>query len=215
MSTGIRATLGEAALLIIIAFGWPIATSLWAVAEGFPTTGSFSDSSLKGILMHEFVFGALALLFLYFRGYSLPKLLPAPNGSGCLAGALLYGAFFLAWLLVAQAFTRSQHEAQPIVQIAANARPSLALAIMVSMFNGLYEETFLLGYLVRGFAAAGASFALGLSLLVRVLYHLYQGPVGAVSILVFGLIVGYYYWHTRTLWPAVFAHTLADAVALT
>lgn len=46
------------------------------------------------------------------------------------------------------------------------------------------KRRFWLGYLVRGFAAVGASFAIGLSLLVRVLYHLYQGPLGAVSVLV-------------------------------
>jgi hypothetical protein len=116
--------------------------SLEAVAHGFPATGSFSDSSLKGILMLEFVFGSVALLFLYFRRYFLQKLLSAPNGSGCLADALL----------VAQVFPRSQYEARPIVQIVANAKPSFALVITASMFNGFYEETFLLGYLVRGFA---------------------------------------------------------------
>ena len=86
--------------------------------------------------------------------------------------------------------------------------------LALSLLNGLYEETFLLGYLIRGFSAAGASFALGLNVLVRLLYHLYQGPMGAVSVVIFGLVVGYYYWRTRVLWPAVFAHMLADVLGL-
>jgi uncharacterized protein len=119
-----------------------------------------------------------------------------------------------AWALLAQLFSADELAAQPIAEIASHAHPSLVWVIALSMINGLYEETFLLGYLVRGFAAVGASFAIGLSLLVRVLYHLYQGPLGAVSVLVFGVVVGCYYWRTRSLWPAVFAHTLADVVAL-
>jgi membrane protease YdiL (CAAX protease family) len=72
----------------------------------------------------------------------------------------------------------------------------------------------LLGYLMRGFAEAGASFALGLSVLVRLLYHLYQGPLGAVSVVVCGLVLGAAYWRTRRLWPVALAHALIDMIAL-
>lgn len=213
-TSAVDATLGEAATLVTIAFGWFIAASFDAVARGFPTTASFSDSSLASIIATEFVFGVIALVFLHYRGHKLGELLPTPNWSGCITGTLLCAVSLLACFLISQIFPSSQHEAQPIAQIAANAKPSLAVAIALSMFNGLYEETFLLGYLIRGFSASGASFALGLSLLVRVLYHLYQGPMGAVSILAFGLIVSCYYWRAKTLWPAIFAHTLADAISL-
>lgn len=37
----------------------------------------------------------------------------------------------------------------------------------------------------------------------------YLGPLGAVSV-----GVACYYWRMRSLWPAVFAHTLANVVAL-
>lgn len=204
----------EAAIVVAIAFGWFILASLQAVAQGFPGSGAFSDDSLLSLLMLEGVFGAIALAFLHRRGHALQELLPTPSVAGCLVGVALCGVATLAWYIVAQAFPASLHQAQPIAEILGHARPSLPLVIALSMFNGLYEETFLLGYLVRSLAAAGASLALGLSLLVRVLYHLYQGPLGAVSVLVFGLVLSAYYWRTRRLWPAVFAHTLADALAL-
>jgi membrane protease YdiL (CAAX protease family) len=94
----------------------------------------------------------------------------------------------------------------------ATARPSLAVVLLLSVVNGLYEEVFLLGYLMKGFRHRGASFALGLSLLVRVLYHLYQGPHGALSIAVAGLVFGVFYLRTGWLWPVVFAHMLADTL---
>lgn len=207
-------SLGEACLLIAICFGWFILVSIDAVLRGFPTSGSFSDANLVSLMVLECFLGILALAFLRHRGYSIAELLPSPTWRGSASGLLLaLGAFFACWF-VEQAFSSRQLESQPIVEIVNNAKPSLLVALLLSMLNGLYEETFLLGYLVRGFASAGASFALGLSLLVRVLYHLYQGPIGAISVLIFGLVVGIYYWRTRTLWPAVFAHILADAAAL-
>ncbi len=216
MTSPLKATpsVSEASLLIAISFGWFIAVSIEAVMHGFPTSSSFSDTSLAALMFFECLFGALSLLFLQYCGYSIKNILPSPTWLGCVHGALLCVAAMLAWFLLAQVFPQSQHDAQPIAKILANANPSLAYTIAFSILNGLYEETFLLGYLVRGFAAVGASFAIGLSILVRVLCHLYQGPIGAVSILVFGLVLSGYYWRSRSLWPVVFAHILVDIVAL-
>ena len=44
------------------------------------------------------------------------------------------------------------------------------------------------------------------------LYHLYQGPLGAVWVLGFGLVMSLYYVRTRKLFPVVIAHVLADIV---
>ena len=207
-------TVGEACLIVAICFGWFMLASIDAVVRGFPTAASFSDSSLSGLMAVECFFGAIALAVLHLRGYSIKELLPKPTWRGCLAGTLLCAVALCACWLVEQLFSQSQREAQPILAILENARPTLVFILALSLLNGLYEETFLLGYLIRGFSAAGASFALGLNVLVRLLYHLYQGPMGAVSVVIFGLVVGYYYWRTRVLWPAVFAHMLADVLGL-
>jgi membrane protease YdiL (CAAX protease family) len=49
-------------------------------------------------------------------------------------------------------------------------------------------------------------------LISRVLHHLYQGPLGAVWVLGFGLVMSLYYRRTRKLFNVVFAHALADIV---
>lgn len=199
---------------MVICFGWFIASSVSAMFNGFPVDRSFSDGNLGALLLMECLLGTAALWYLHGRGYSLASLLPSPTVQGSFLGAGLAIAAMMAWWAVSQLFSRDLLESQPVVQMAARAHPSLIYVIAISMVNGLYEETFLTGYLVRVFSASGATFAVGLSLLVRVLYHLYQGPVGAVSVLVFGLVVSAFYWRTRVLWPVVFAHTLVDVVAL-
>lgn len=87
---------------------------------------------------------------------------------------------------------------------------SLPMIVIVAMVNGAYEEIFLLGFLQRGLAGFSVSTAMGISILVRMLYHTYQGPVGALSIVCYGLIVSGYYARSKSLFAPVFAHILAD-----
>ena len=50
--------------------------------------------------------------------------------------------------------------------------------------------------------------AINVSVVVRLLYHLYQGPIGVLTIVPMGLLYGYLYSRTRQLWPLVVAHVL-------
>jgi membrane protease YdiL (CAAX protease family) len=92
----------------------------------------------------------------------------------------------------------------------ANASVSFLPLVAMSLVNGVYEEVFLVGYLQRALESSGAAFSIGASLLVRLLYHLYQGPSGAASVLGFGLVLSVYFLWKRKLWPLVFAHMFAD-----
>ena len=205
---------GEAAVLVALSFGWFILLSVSAVFNGVPVSAGFSDAALTGMVLTELACGTMALLFLHYRTYPVRGLLPSPNWRSSLEGVVLCAAALLACTLVDMLIPSDQDAMQPIAQIMANSRPSPGVVLIISLVNGLYEETFLLGYLQRAFASAGASFAIGLSVLVRLLYHLYQGPNGAVSVVVFGVVLGYVYWRTGRLWPAIVAHALADMLAL-
>jgi membrane protease YdiL (CAAX protease family) len=209
-----RLNFAEAAIVVAICFGLFIAWSLAAAAEGTPPGQRFSDAAFLEMIAIELCLGGTALWFLRLRGHSIRALLPAPSWGGSAAGVGLCLACLLAWMLVSGLFSPADYAAQPIAQILERSRPSLAMVLLASVVNGIYEETFLVGYLVRGFAALGPGLALGLSVLVRLLYHVYQGPIGSLSVVVFGLVVGAFYWRTRALWPVVFAHALQDVIAL-
>jgi uncharacterized protein len=209
------ATPGEALAIIAICFGFFILDSIMTVAAGFPKNLPETDASLWSVIVIECVFGSIALAILRSRGYVMSSLLPQPSWHGSAIGVALLVVATLIYSAVMQMFSYTDHANQPITDIMANARFSFPAVLLVSLINGVYEETFLLGYLFRAFSNAGASFALGLSLLVRVLYHLYQGPIGAIGVLVFGLVFSVFYWRTAKLWPVVFGHILADMIALT
>jgi CAAX protease family protein len=197
-------TATDAIIVAAICFGWFILTSIQAVASGFPTR------SFIGIIALEVVFGATAIVYLRARGYNLTQLLPVPTGVGCLVGLALYAATVLVSWPLEFLIRAAQPAAQPIEQMVANATLSFMPLVAVSVVNGVYEEVFLVGYLQRALESSGVAFAVGASLLVRMLYHLYQGPSGAVSIIGFGLVLSLYFLWKRKLWPLVFAHIFAD-----
>jgi uncharacterized protein len=199
----------EAVAICAVCFGWFILISTEAVANGFTKT-EFSDRSLIGSVIYELFFALLAISILRARNYAVATLYPTPSVLGATWGVVLYAVGFgLAFVLVAGLNTGSP---QPIETSLANATSALPVVVISALVNGAYEEIFLLGFLQRGLGRYGPTIAVGASLLVRILYHLYQGPMGAVWVLGFGLVMSVYFLRTGQLFPAVFAHILADIV---
>jgi len=208
-STVLRSKLADVVVVVLICFGWFILGSIGAVASGFPTR-AFDDSTFAAIILLEVILGLAAIGYLRFRGYDLFSFVPHVTGIGCLFGIGLYAITSLAtWPLYA-VIGRVDLAAQPIEQMIAGASISLPWLLGVSVVNGFYEESFLVGYLLRELEVFGASLAVGVTVLIRVLYHLYQGPLGAIYIVVFGIVLAIYYLRTKQLWPVIFAHMFTD-----
>ena len=205
-------TIGEALAVIAICFGLSILASLQAVAAGFPATaGTFSDASLLWLVVTEVVLGAAAIGLLAARRFSVGSLVPQPTVRGCAWGiGLFFAAWLVGWIVVAPFI--AEQPPQPIDRMVQEATLSMPVIVLVALINGTFEEVFLLGFLLRGLRRHGLSIGLGVTLLVRVLYHLYQGPIGALWVLAVGLTFGLYYIRFVQLWPPVLAHVLWDIV---
>jgi membrane protease YdiL (CAAX protease family) len=150
----------------------------------------------------------MAFVLLWGRGYPLQMLYPQPSWRGALAGVVLCGCVVLADNLVVVLLP--QYATTPIAEILASTTVSWSSTIPLAVVNGTYEEIFLLGYLMRGLRRYGASTSLGIALVVRMLYHTYQGPVGVVSVMTVGLIFGLYFQRKGQLFPVVLAHIALD-----
>jgi len=204
------ATPAEAALIIVICFGWAILSSTLSAMGDAPNV-AFTDEALLGLMSMELTCAATALFVLYFRGYSLSSLYPRPTLVGIGLGVALYVASVLASWIVVAPFAVGQ-ASEPIDAMLSEASLSPGALVAAAFVNGAYEEIFLLGFLVQGLRGYGVAVAVGVSLLVRVLYHTYQGPLGAISVLAFGLVITLFYIKTNSLFPVVFAHVIGDIV---
>jgi len=212
MATSPRTTTTAMEALVVtgMAFGMFIVFSVRAVLNNF-ASAPFSDGALLWMVFMEVTLAAAAIAFLYIRGFAVTTLRPIPTVKGALAGIVL---FFVVWLvgqILVTPFAAGQPQ-QPIDAMVTNARVSLPTIVTMAMVNGTFEEVFLLGFLLRGLRGYGLSIALGITLLIRALCHLYQGPLGTLWIIGFGLTLAVYYIRSSQLWPPVFAHILWDIV---
>lgn len=212
-------------ILVVVswAFGLPIFASIMSLGTGATmaaTGGSlvFNNSALLNILVFELIQAAFLVWFLRIRGWTPEKfgLSISWRGTG-LGWLLLVGTYVLfmgAQYLAGLALPDTMHAAAQRYPTA-DPRLSMELVFLTSTVNGIFEELFVTGYIVTALTATrGMWTAINVSTVVRLLYHLYQGPIGVVTIVPMGLLYGYVYARTRQLWPLIFAHVLIDIVAL-
>jgi membrane protease YdiL (CAAX protease family) len=202
----------EALFITLIFAGWFMVASTQAMLAGFPTP-KLTDREALAMVLFEVIAVAIAGAVLYVRGWRLSDIRFRITPSRTIIGLALFAAVclfhFAAWFVVGHIFGGKD----VLLEFALATSLSVPIALLLSVVNGMFEEFFLTRYLIEAFAKLGAAVALGISALVRVLCHLYQGPVGVVSILGFGLILTLFYWRYREIWPVMFAHIAADFAA--
>lgn len=207
----------EAALITTIFAGWFIFGAMWVVFAGFPRaegTG-YNDAAAISLVVFEFVAFCIAAVVLRWRGWELRHFLFPVRWRDVLAAVLLLIVSTWVDIVIWKTLSSRFDDGSVLGQIVQPGGMSFGAALLLSVVNGAFEEFFLCRYLIERFQTSGAAFAVTLSACIRMLYHVYQGPHGTLSILAFGMMIGWYYWRTRSLGAVVVAHALADLVALT
>ena len=128
-----------------------------------------------------------------------------------LLGPLLAAMAFGVDLLVDGAW---QTEATPDFVIIPEHTLGWSILIVSLVFNSLAEEFVWRGFVLHRLTQMSGSklFALGVSSILFGAYHLYQGPFAAGAIFVGAVIWGAAVLLTRSIWPAVVAHTILNIV---
>jgi membrane protease YdiL (CAAX protease family) len=210
----------EFLVVVTWAFGLPIFASIMSldVAEG-SAVPEFNNAALFATVILEVVQLGLLSWFLRIRGWTLEKFGLSFSWRATAAGLGLLAFTYVVTL-------GAQYAAQIIFDYdlaAAIARIpkvdpdlSMQLVFIVSVVNGIFEELFVAGYIITSLTERrGMWVAINASVVVRLLYHLYQGPIGVMTVVPMGLLYGYVYSRTRRLWPLVVAHVLVDIISLT
>lgn len=205
---------GELLVVVAIAFGLPIYWSFSAALTA-DVDASFTEASLWSMVFYELLVMAVLGPALRLRGWNAQALglrwqrrdiWPALGLLiACIAACYpvnLLGAF------MAEGVNPSRD-----AMVAGNL--SLAAVVAISLINPVFEEVFVCAYVIRALERRhGRSFAVNVSVAIRASYHLYQGPIGAIALVVVGLILGWWFARTGRLWPAIIAHGLMDLLAL-
>ena len=210
----------EFLIVIMWAFGLPIFSSILSIGASDANSSKeyYNNTGLLAVLIMEMAQSLFLIWFLRIRGWTLEKLGLNVTWRGTLYGvALLIGTYGV--LLTVQTLAAKALPGDMAAAVASYPKPaadlSMSLVFLVSTVNGIFEEVFVAGYIITVLAPArGMWTGINVSTGLRLLYHLYQGPVGIISVVPVGLMFGYLYARTRLLWPLIFAHILLDIIGL-
>jgi len=201
----------EFVIVVGVAFGLFI---LSGIAQAFAGPAvDVSDAGLKSLLIYEMVLLAVLGEFLLLRGWTPSQLGLDPRRFDPLVGVALMVAVYAVYIACATAASLVFPLREPVV----SAAPSVTLLnfATMSVVNPIFEEVFVCGYVVTILQKSrGPWTAVNVSIAIRLLYHLYQGAFGVLSIVPTGLIFAYWFARTGRLWPAIVAHGLMNFVAL-
>jgi membrane protease YdiL (CAAX protease family) len=205
----------EIAVILLIAFGPFVASSQLPHSDKL----LLNDGRLLSILLAEGVLGLLLVGLLYARGWKWSDFDVNPTIQSTVLGIVLaplslvlIGLFgFSVMKVLANDMIKP-----PAFQMVA----SSAYIILVCVLNSLYEEVFVLAYVVRALEKLGGFWSSGavivaFSALLRTSYHTYQGAYGIMMVLPLGLAWGWLYYRQRNLWPLILAHGVIDIIAFT
>ena len=204
----------EFAVVILGAFG------LFVLVELLPeppsaAEGRITSAQLQFMSVYELVVGAALAAFLAARGFGLKRLGLQPGLVESAVGLGLALAMMAGALIVEILFT-ALHADEAIRQ-ASFTTPGVTLATIAttSVINAIYEEVFVCGYVITVLKDRTDPWtAIKLSAGIRLLYHVYQGPLGMTFVILFGITMAYYYIHRGRLWPPIVAHAVYDFIAL-
>jgi uncharacterized protein len=212
----------EFSIVIAVAFGLFIFTSTYSVllhGGGAPGTAGdqITEGSLQFLLFYETAVLAALGVFLAMRGWTVDRLGLRLSPVDVLSGLALAVATFLSiiavYIVLSAVAPQIVDAAQEVELVAAGLR--WRSVILVSLVNGIFEEVFVVGYVMsalRDRTTLGS--AVSISVGIRMLYHFYQGMFGVLTIVPFGVLLAYWYGRTGRLWPAIVAHAAYDFYAL-
>jgi membrane protease YdiL (CAAX protease family) len=209
----------EFLVVVTWAFGLPIFASIMSLAA--PNEGRspvFTNIELFAAIIFEVIQLGFLAWFLQIRGWTLERFGLAFSWSGTAIGLVLLAVTY-ALVVGVQYFAQVvfNYDTQGAIARAPkfDADLSMQLLFMISVVNAIAEELFVTGYVITALQPRrGLWVAINVSVVLRLLYHLYQGPIGVLTSVPMGLLYGYLYSRTRQLWPLIVAHVALVIIAL-
>jgi membrane protease YdiL (CAAX protease family) len=206
----------EFVIVVVVAFG-PFAVSSIAGITPRAEASLLSESDLKYLLVYELVVLTALAFFLHARDWTFERIGLAANARESLIGiglALITQMVSTAvWSLATFGSQQVQKAGEVFNPLDGSIDPAITIA--VSIVNPIFEEAFLCGYVISALKErVGPWTAINVSVGFRLVWHLYQGIVGVIFIVPFGLVFAYWYARQGRLWPLIVAHVLFDFIAL-
>jgi uncharacterized protein len=203
----------EFVLVTAVCFSYFCVTSFYTLLARTRVIDLTTGRVLRGLAVELLLLGFLAAV-LHVRGrWDLNRLGLRFSWKGAAAGVPLFILYLLLYWVSATVVIMIWPAARGTWMFRFTTSAPLALMIALLIVNSLFEEIAVTAYVVNALSGRGAALAITVSALIRFAYHLYQGPVAAISVLPLGFVFAGLFWRWRNIWPQIVAHTIANVVA--
>jgi membrane protease YdiL (CAAX protease family) len=210
-------TWAELAIVVLVAFGFFTFRSVFSLFLAGRAARTPED--LKFLVFYELAGLVLLLPFLHVRGWTLERFgLGALSFRDGIVAIALGAVAFMGYVVVFTAAALAMPDMmKAVVQAPALMAGSVGLMdlVLICLVNPFFEEVFVCGYVIAALDPRRSAWTgINVSVAIRLLYHLYQGPLGVLYIVPLGLVFAWWYARSGRLWPLVIAHALYDFSAL-
>jgi uncharacterized protein len=199
----------EFAIVILVAFGMFAYGAIIGWTRG-SCNNVITNAGLSRLVTYELFAFLIIATFLRARQWKLSDFHPQVSWKLTGAGVLLTLGILLYSTIIGTGFGTGYEF--PHLD---TSHLDFGTVLLFSVVNGIYEETFVVGYVVGCLARQSTRVVIISSALIRFSYHVYQGPEAVLFILPMGLVFAYLYVKYRRLWPLVLCHIILDIVVLT
>ena len=201
----------------MLSLGLPIYDSVQRFFQFSSTVSSKSwlyrhtDIGLYAITIYEFIILSVLVPFLFIRNWRLKDL-------NLHFSLRLVGVAFLL-IIARNILSNLSYKAfsilpffTPELEKAVTVKWSITIYSLIPMLvvNSLFEESIVVGYLFKRLEKVSGVLVILISILIRQVYHLYQGPITFFVIIPTGLVFALYYWKYQHLTPLIIAHGLSN-----
>lgn len=209
----------EFILVISLAFGFSILNSIILFLDYFVPLVNYQPSFDNPTLIFNVFIQLVIISLIYFflklrdRQIDLSNNLNIFNVSLICAGLII--TYYISYILLASVAFLGNSSSENQVFQNSNLKLTFIPILLFSASNSFFEETIVTGYIISTLEEKrNAIFALNISVFIRLMYHLYQGPVAVLHIVPMGIIFGVVYIKYKNIWPLVIAHFILDLIAL-
>lgn len=209
-------TVAEVVVVLLTAFGFPVLASVAMAAAGRHVSGyTFDNIGVGGLIAYEIAALAIVATFLWSRGWMLKDFNPEITWRLSAAGVVLFVLINFSTSVISVLFMALGLIGPESYRLFDASGLGVALMIALCIFNPIFEETLVVGYVMEALRDRHPPLlAINLSVSIRLLYHLYQGPIGVITVIPAGLLFAFAYYRLNRLWPLVLAHGLMDLLGI-
>jgi len=210
----------EFILILIIALGDFIVSAFkWLTLE---STGekimTYTNDDVINLIMYETIVLVIIVLILKWQRWSLKELGLTFSIEKITAGLILFVSNYILYLLLYMALAdfilSFESEIASSATISFSASLNILPLTLFSIFNPIFEEFILAGYIISAMRNRfGMLTCVSVSVIFRLSFHVYQGPIILLSILPMGIIYAVYFWHKKSILPLIVGHGLMDSLS--